>query len=667
MISKRIKRRLISLACSIAMLLSVIPFGAMAAENQFSDMPQDWSTKSLEAAVKNGLLKGFDGKIMPQSPLTRAEMATIINRAFGATKKASNMSFSDLVQSDWSFEEFQKAVAMKTFEGENGRMNPNQGITREQAFLCLSRAFSLGTGDESGLTAFSDGESVSSWARSGVAVMVQEGYVEGDNGILNPQGIITRAEFAKLMDNIITTYFNQSGVYSSLPEGSVMINVPDVTLENVTVKGNLILGDGIGEGDITLNNVKVEGDTIVRGGGINSFIVKGSSNLGKVIVSKVDGHVRVSVEGDAKVELVEVKDGKDDVKLEGTFNQVSIDAAVPVLLENATVESLDVAETAKNAEITVGKETKVATANIQAEGVKLAGAGKVTTTNVKANNVEIGVVGTKAVVDNGVTGVTSNGHDLKSGATTTTTNPSSGGTSGGGTSGGGTNNPTTYLYSATVSVTVNSSTVSYQNNNNAATENIYTDILKGTLTNVTAKNLLENVAERLSSAEYNQMVTKINNRKTRLLDYLDNSTNITGISNTADLRTFVYNLSVADFLVLNAGTVDAVDTGATTLISKMDSFYSLIRNLQPASGYTEETVLDFLTSFVNEAIDTGITIKVNGTNITSTQIKAMIQLVRSNPTVSTWYDSGFNSFSVSGLTFLTNNATATLTLQRTAN
>jgi hypothetical protein len=33
-----------------------------------------------------------------------------------------------------------------------------------------------------------------------------------------------------------------------------MINVPDVTLENMKVTGDLIIGDGVGAGDITLNN-----------------------------------------------------------------------------------------------------------------------------------------------------------------------------------------------------------------------------------------------------------------------------------------------------------------------------------------------------------------------------------------------------------------------------
>ena len=66
-----------------------------------------------------------------------------------------------------------------------------------------------------------------------------------------------RNDFAVLMDNIVKNYIKTAGTVTTLAPGSVMISVPDVTLKNVTVKGDLIIGDGVGNGDITLDGVKV--------------------------------------------------------------------------------------------------------------------------------------------------------------------------------------------------------------------------------------------------------------------------------------------------------------------------------------------------------------------------------------------------------------------------
>ena len=82
--------------------------------------------------------------------------------------------------------------------------------------------------------------------------MVNNGYVHGSNGKIQPKGLITREEFAQLMDNMIKQYISESDTYTEVAEGNVMINVEDVTLKDVTVKGDLIIGDGVGNGDVVL-------------------------------------------------------------------------------------------------------------------------------------------------------------------------------------------------------------------------------------------------------------------------------------------------------------------------------------------------------------------------------------------------------------------------------
>ena len=86
-------KKLMVIALSLVMVLSMMPLGAYAETTTFSDMPDDWSTAALQSAVDNGLLNGANGMIMPEENLTRAQMAAVINRAFGA----ENVAVSDEV------------------------------------------------------------------------------------------------------------------------------------------------------------------------------------------------------------------------------------------------------------------------------------------------------------------------------------------------------------------------------------------------------------------------------------------------------------------------------------------------------------------------------------------------------------------------------------------
>jgi hypothetical protein len=198
------RKRRLALLLTLAMILSMFPINAFATE--FSDMPDDWSTKALENAVANGLLKGDNGKIMPNENLTRAQMATIVNRAFGTREKTSIDKFTDVKKDAWYFDEMAKAVQMKTFIGSGDKLYPDNSITREEAFIVLARAFKLSGVNENALDKFSDKDNISDWAVDGVASLVATGYIAGSNGRINPKQNITRAEFAQVMDNLLKNY-----------------------------------------------------------------------------------------------------------------------------------------------------------------------------------------------------------------------------------------------------------------------------------------------------------------------------------------------------------------------------------------------------------------------------------------------------------------------------
>ena len=287
-------RKATSVLLVLMMLFSIMPAAlTVSAAASFSDFPTGWSAEAVQSAVDNGLMFGKgNGTIGPQDMLTRAEAAAIINRAFGATVRADLSSYTDVSTSDWYYDEFAKAVNMDTIVGDgNGKLNPEGNITREEIFAVMARSLVLTGGSSSTLSRFSDASQVSSWASAHVCALVDGGYINGNaDGTLNPKGNITREEFAQMMHNIFKTYISNSGTVTKVGANCVMIRTPGVTLKDVTVEGDLVLGDGVGAGDIVLDNVTIKGRLLCRGGE-GSVKLKNTTVGDKVVVYDVNGTV----------------------------------------------------------------------------------------------------------------------------------------------------------------------------------------------------------------------------------------------------------------------------------------------------------------------------------------------------------------------------------------
>lgn len=277
-----------------AMLLSTNAFAAVPSD--FSDFPTDWSASAMTHAVQNGLLNGSDGKILPKGLLTRAQMATMVNRAFASSAKASLTSFTDMVPGAWHYNEMAKAVQMGVFQGADGKLSPDDPITREQAFAVLARAFGLADGRAAALNKFSDGAQISSWAKGAVAALVEQGYVTGADGALNPQSNITRAEFAQVMDALVAAYADQD-LKDQTVQGNLILRT-NSTLENVTVQGDLILSDGVSAA--SLKNVTVTGRLVVRGGTDGVSLTKSTPKKG-IQLANPNGTPKVTVDGKAYI------------------------------------------------------------------------------------------------------------------------------------------------------------------------------------------------------------------------------------------------------------------------------------------------------------------------------------------------------------------------------
>ncbi|MBR5518911.1 MAG: InlB B-repeat-containing protein [Clostridia bacterium] len=252
----------------VAIILLIASVGMAVSAYEYPDEGY-WANEAIDAAIDNGLLRGKDdGKMHSEDNLTRAEMAAIMVRSFGATIEADISMYSDLKPSAWYYKDFAKAVQMRVFEGDGtGNMRPDDYITREEVFAVIARALVLNDTNYSALDKFNDKSQISDWAKGYMSILTQKSYVNGDDlGNANPKKNITRAEFAQLMHNIFRNYYSKADTYADFTNSrSTMVNVGDVTFKNATVNGDLVIGDGNAKGTIRLENVKIKGRLLVRG------------------------------------------------------------------------------------------------------------------------------------------------------------------------------------------------------------------------------------------------------------------------------------------------------------------------------------------------------------------------------------------------------------------
>ena len=308
---KRILAMILAVASCLSLAVSASAANTVARKaTDFRDFDRTaWYAEAVSAAVDNGLLYGKSSSIIdPNGDMTRAEMAAIINRSFGCYKAADISQYKDVSKSKWYYKDVALAVQMGTYNGRSSStMAPDAPITREEAMTVVARALELDydSYSKTDLSKFSDRNKISNWALPYVRAMIGADYIHGRTKGLEPLDNITRAEFAQIFANIIGSYITVKGTYDKDIKGSVLIRTDDVTLKDMTVDGDLIVGCGAADGKIVLDNVTVKGRLLVWGGGTKAVYCNNGTNMPEVVVARVDDAVKVIYDRDSTLAVID--------------------------------------------------------------------------------------------------------------------------------------------------------------------------------------------------------------------------------------------------------------------------------------------------------------------------------------------------------------------------
>lgn len=170
---------------------------------------------------------------------------------------------------------------------------------------------------------------------------------------------------------------------------NVIVAADGVVLQNLKIKGDLIITEEVEDGNVTLNNVTVEGKTYIRGGGENSIHINGGVYNTITVQTTYDGKVRIVAKNSAGLAVIIADDvSGDEIILEGTFDQVMVDAPKAKITTRGTtvINKMTVSEAGAASTITLETGTRVD--NMVLDGkADLKGKGRIVSAYVNADHV----------------------------------------------------------------------------------------------------------------------------------------------------------------------------------------------------------------------------------------------------------------------------------------
>ena len=408
-----LKKRFIAALCAVSMFT-----GSAYAANiaDFPDAAGHWAYDALSNAVDDGYLNGSDGKLNPNASLTAAQMAVILNRVLHTSD--TSRVYPNISQSEWYSNDANMAVSAG-FLPVDGSLNINNSVTRGEVFKALVNAFGLAEADPSieSVKKFNDWDKMTLDQRRAAAVLIDKGILNGsDNGGLNPNNSISRAEFMTLLYRILDSglvkihaSWNEEQTEETAEQVAPVLMFADstYTLSEDTVYNTVVLSGKVPEIPQDYENKIEMARLVINTTGSDVMLDNNTSlNADTIVIGSGNGAVTLNGEITKKVEIT--GSGRtinlngvnlDNLVISGINNTIVIDSV-------SSIQNMTVQVCATNNIITV--DGSVTNANVNANYTKVTGNGKITNTVLKGSHCEIAEISESfddSGVDNGLEGV----------------------------------------------------------------------------------------------------------------------------------------------------------------------------------------------------------------------------------------------------------------------
>jgi hypothetical protein len=220
--------RQLSITLSLVALLQNLPAIAQVPETT-SGIPSD----SIQQVIAAKLMTNFsDGKFYPERLVSRAELASIMVKAFRLDKREAvnkaNLVIPDVPRSYWAFNDIQTVLKTDIMKGYRGNeFFPNQKVTKAEALAIFAQAYGVFQFPDEAvneiLASHPDEKSIPTWARKAIATVATEGFLNTDaQGNISPLKPVTRGDMAY----VLSKYLQRQQRQPETPEVPIIPNSP---------------------------------------------------------------------------------------------------------------------------------------------------------------------------------------------------------------------------------------------------------------------------------------------------------------------------------------------------------------------------------------------------------------------------------------------------------
>ena len=433
--SPKLKTKALFCILTIFVFIAIILFQGTHLNISASDYDESWAKDVIEHFLERGIISPDEnGKIEPRKPMTRAEVAIIINKALNFTKTAE-INYTDVKSTDFFYKDLQIAKGMGYMigGGDNQPFRPNEPITRQEMSIIVSRVLELQPNVEAA-EIFNDFEEIPTYEAKGAigamadpAVKVLEGI--GD-GLFAPNSDITR-------DQAYTMVYRAEKIYRELQSGereyssvnifqretvgntlmtqnyhNVSIYSQDTSLKNIVVWGDLTIQGSASDSGIRIDDVIVKGNTYIYGG---EQIKISNSKLNAVVINNINDSAILEFNEKSSASKILINSGAvinapamtvSDIVISGTpenavvyinallVENIELQSSSAVNIIGGIVRELVIDEKAENTVVFIEKPVNIVNATISSSAV-VYGQGTLIAANLKTSRTVIVPLDTK--------------------------------------------------------------------------------------------------------------------------------------------------------------------------------------------------------------------------------------------------------------------------------
>ncbi len=179
--------------------------GADCPSRGFTDLGSvgTWYHEAVDYVLRSSLMGGYgNGTFGPSNNLSRAQFAQILFNMEGRPVVNYLLQYGDVAEGAWYTEAIRWAASQGIIGGYSGGIfGPNDSITREQLAVMLWRYAGSPAATDKELR-FTDADKAGGYALEALRWAVENSVMSGrGGGILDPKGLVTRAQAAQMLMN----------------------------------------------------------------------------------------------------------------------------------------------------------------------------------------------------------------------------------------------------------------------------------------------------------------------------------------------------------------------------------------------------------------------------------------------------------------------------------